>query len=375
MATRPPIKILLADDSPTDCLLIEQRLGQLSQFPFALERVNRLSAALGRMSEGEIDVLLLDLNLPDSAGIETLVTARSQSADVPIVVLTGMADEPLGLTAIQHGAQDYLTKERIDGQSLARCLNFAIERKRVQATEQKLDVARSIQQRLFPSAAPALSGFDIAAACYPADVTSGDYYDYLCLADGSLGVVIADVSGHGFGPALLMAETRAYLRALARANTNVGEIVTTVNRILTEDTSTTEFITLFFARIDRRGPSFTYTGAGHNGFHFNAAGQVRELTSTEIPLAVNISTTYKHTQPYPLHPGDVLLLLTDGVPETAAADGSQFGIRRAQDVVRHTRDRSAQDIVADLYQATRDFSGGRAQDDDITTVVIKVMAP
>ena len=138
-------------------------------------------------------------------------------------------------------------------------------------------------------------------------------------------MIIADVSGHGFGSALLMAETRAYLRALARTNTNVGEMLTTVNRILAEDTSQTQFVTMLFLRLDRHGPDFTYSGAGHNGYHFNSAGKARELPSSGIPLAVNLGTIYRHTQPYPLKVGDALVMLTDGVAETMSSSGEYFG--------------------------------------------------
>ena len=236
-----------------------------------------------------------------------------------------------------------------------------------------MQVARDIQQRLFPANPPPIAGFDIAAACFPAATTSGDYFDYLQLADGSLGVVIADVSGHGFGAALLMAETRAYLRALTRTRTNLGEVLTTINRILAEDTLQTQFVTMFFVRIDRQGPSFTYTGAGHNAYHFNAAGKVRELPSNGIPLAVQLVTNYKHTKPYPLKKGDVLVMLTDGVAETASPAGEYFGNKRAREIVRQNLQRPAAEIVDALMDALRAFASGRTQNDDITIVIVKVM--
>src|SRR5215470_14007531 len=103
------------------------------------------------------------------------------------------------------------------------------------AAAEEARLARAIQQRLFP-AAPWVSGLDIGGASYPAASTGGDYFDFLPLPDGSLGVVIGDVCGHGFGPALLMASTRAYLRALAQTHPEPTEILTRANRVLVEDT-------------------------------------------------------------------------------------------------------------------------------------------
>src|SRR5829696_1272767 len=101
--------------------------------------------------------------------------------------------------------------------------------------QEQLQVAREIQQRLFPKSAPALAGYDIAGVSYPAEETGGDYFDYLPMMNGALGVIVADVTGHGIGPALLMAETRAYLRTLAANREDIGEILTSANRILAED--------------------------------------------------------------------------------------------------------------------------------------------
>ena len=369
----PEIHVLLVDDSPTDRDLIARQLAQVKQLRGTTELSDRLATAMARLERGGIDVVLLDVGLPDSQGLDTVLTIRNTFPEVAIVVLTGVESDDFGLQAIQHGADDYLEKGNMQVEHLARALQYSIIRKRASSADSQLQVARDIQQRLFPAIPPPIAGFDIAAACFPAATTSGDYFDYLQLADGSLGVVIADVSGHGFGAALLMAETRAYLRALTRTGTNLGEVLTTINRILAEDTLQTQFVTMFFVRIDRQGPSFTYTGAGHNAYHFNAAGKVRELPSNGIPLAVQLVTNYKHTKPYPLKKGDVLVMLTDGVAETASPAGEYFGNKRAREIVRQNLQRPAAEIVDALMDAVRAFASGQTQNDDITIVIVKVM--
>src|SRR5262249_24422041 len=152
---------------------------------------------------------------------------------------------------------------------------------------EEIRIARQIQQKLFPAAALPLAGIDIAGASFPAEATGGDYFDYIPMDDGGLAVVIGDVSGHGYGPALLMAEVRAYLRAFPPTRTDVGEIVRLVNRALSGDTDD-RFATLLLARLDPRSRTFVYASAGHvPGYLFSSDGEIiPSLPSTGIPLAV-----------------------------------------------------------------------------------------
>jgi len=128
-ATRP-ITVLLVEDNPGDARLILELLGEVQSQAFDLERVNRLDDALVRLAHAAVDVVLLDLGLPDSQGLDTFIRARRGAPDEPIVVISGLDDERLALEAVRSGAQDYLVKGRIEGQLLARVLRYAIERKR-----------------------------------------------------------------------------------------------------------------------------------------------------------------------------------------------------------------------------------------------------
>jgi PAS domain S-box-containing protein len=246
-------------------------------------------------------------------------------------------------------------------------------------------VARRIQQKLFPTATPQLAGldigsatfaFDIGGASYPADAIGGDYYDYLALRDGCLGIAIGDVSGHGVGPALLMAEVRAYLRAFAHANVDPAEILQLVNRIILPDIEGDRFITLLLARLDPRSRTFTYASAGHStGYIFDSAGNVKQsLPSTSIPLGIMAECEFLDTPPIQLHAGDLVLFLTDGIVEARAPDGVIFGTRRTLDLVRIYRHAPAHAIVENLYYAVRAYARNQPQYDDITATVIKVGA-
>src|SRR5204862_920028 len=132
----------------------------------------------------------------------------------------------------------------------------------------------------------------IAGATYPADATGGDYFDYLPMLNDRWGIIVADVTGHGVGPALLMAETRAYLRILAGRREDVGEILTRANGVLAEDVGSERYVTLFLARLDAKERTLTYASAGHpTGYILGAAGQIkRTLPRTGVPLGLRPDT-------------------------------------------------------------------------------------
>ncbi len=252
-------------------------------------------------------------------------------------------------------------------------------------TAAEFRVARRIQQRLFPAGTPRLPGldigsancgFDVGGASYPAEAVGGDYFDYVALSDGSLGIAVGDVSGHGVGPALLMAEARAFLRACAQGEADVSRILARVNRLLFDDIRDDNFITLLLARLEPGGRSLVYASAGHAaGYLLDAAGQVKaSLPSTGVPLGIDPDSDFPLGQEVPLDPGDILLFLTDGVAEARDPEGHTFGDRRAADVVRVYRDCPAQQIVYNLYHAVRAFSRNEPQVDDITATVLKVGA-
>jgi serine phosphatase RsbU (regulator of sigma subunit) len=230
-----------------------------------------------------------------------------------------------------------------------------------------------IQQRLFQTEQPTCPGLEIWGASYPAEETGGDYFDYMNVTDSNIDVVIADVSGHGYGPALVMASTRAYLRALAIAHTRLGDILSIVNRVLAADVGGHHFVTLLLARLDPRSRSLAYTSAGHMpGYILGGTGEVRSiLESTSIPLGIDNEGEFPPAPPVTFRPGDLIFLYTDGVVEATSPDGQMFGIERTLDVIRSTRSQSACDIVKSLEEANRRFAGQEKRVDDFTVIVIK----
>ncbi len=245
--------------------------------------------------------------------------------------------------------------------------------KELAATHEQLRLARSIQQGFFPRTAPVVPGYDLGGASYPAEETGGDYYDYFPMSEGRVGIVVADVSGHGLGPALVMSQTRAYLHAMLPLGLDVSELATRLNEFLISDDPDARFVTLFLAQLDPRDGSFVYASAGHRCFVLGPGDEVQPLESTSMPLGL-VSAHVPSARPRTLLAGQMVLFLTDGVAETLSPQGVYFGMEGTLDVVRANRHRPAAEIVQALYQSARDFAQDRPQQDDITAVVLKVEA-
>ncbi len=160
------------------------------------------------------------------------------------------------------------------------------ERKRAAAVTEQLRLARSIQRSFFPKAPPVVPGFDLGGASYAAEETGGDYYDYFQMPTGRVGVALADVSGHGLGPALVMSQTRAYLQALLPLGLGVSELATRLNDFLLADGQEARFVTLFLAQLDPRDRSFTYASAGHRCYLLGPGDEVEPLDATSVPLGI-----------------------------------------------------------------------------------------
>lgn len=236
----------------------------------------------------------------------------------------------------------------------------------------ELRVARQIQQDLRPAHAPASAVFDIAGASYSADAAGGDFYDYIEMPDGQIGLVIGDVAGNGLGPAMQMCQTRAYLRALARTQSDIGEVVTRVNDFLCTDSTEQRLVALMFVKIDSLRRQLQYAAAGHRGHLLHADGSEELLDHTGIPLNIDPRAITRSTPTRDLHTGDILVLYTDGIVESADEHAEPFGIARMLDVIRENGHRPALQIVESLFAAVRDYAPIGSQKDDMTAVLCKV---
>jgi PAS domain S-box-containing protein len=200
-----------------------------------------------------------------------------------------------------------------------------------QEREVQLRLARQIQKKFFRTP-PTVHGFDLAAAAYPAYETSGDYFDFIPLGGNRLGIAVGDVEGHGFGSAMVMALTRAYVHSFAAMGLEVDQILTQVNRMLVKDLGDGCFVTMMLACLDVGDRSLVYAGAGHlPGYVLNGSGPVEHtLESSGPPLGLFPDVTFSRGPSITLHPGQLMVLLTDGITESSAADGSEWGASGAR---------------------------------------------
>lgn len=242
----------------------------------------------------------------------------------------------------------------------------------VQAQEaaQQLALARVFQQRLYPPTAPAVPGLDVAGTAVPVAPVCGDYFDYLRTGPRALVAAVGDVSGHGFASALQMVEVRTALRTYLRETGSLARAAMELNRLLCDDLPTGSFVTLFLAQVDAARGEATYLGAGHLAYLVRADGDVEELWSTSPLLGVYSDSDYA-VETVPFGPGDLLLLFTDGLNETANPAGETFGTRRVQETIRRHRRQPARVVVEKVFAALHKFAAGRPIEDDITTIVVK----
>lgn len=241
----------------------------------------------------------------------------------------------------------------------------------LRASEEQFRIAREVQEGLFPHGTPAIVGYDICGVSYPAEATGGDYFDYFPMPDGRWGVVIADVSGHDLGASIVMAQTRAYLRAVTHTHAGLSEMITDLNRFLVEDLNDKRFVSMFFAQLDPRSGELNFTAAGHDAYVLHPTATVKKLSATGPLLGVDEQRTIPCGPKVTLGEGNIVVFLTDGIVEAESREGIPFGIQRALGVVSVNREKSAREIVDALTQAVRKHCRKVRQKDDVTIVVLK----
>ena len=242
-----------------------------------------------------------------------------------------------------------------------------------QKYEFHLNIAREIQQR-FSAPDISLPGFDIASASYSAAETSGDYLDFIRTTNDELLLAVGDVCGHGIGAALIMAETRAYLRAFAKIDSNPDVVLSRLNQELVSDLGDSYYVTLILVRLDIRRKTMEYASAGHiPAYLIDASGGIEHvLESTGLPLGF-LKEEIPKSNKINLVPGNMLVFFTDGITEAEGLDGSQFGPSRALGIIQKYRKHRASYIAKKLSKTIHAFTAIQPQEDDISTIICKVI--
>jgi serine phosphatase RsbU (regulator of sigma subunit)/predicted enzyme related to lactoylglutathione lyase len=241
-------------------------------------------------------------------------------------------------------------------------------------TAQELEIAKRVQERLFPQKLPPMQTLEYAGACVQARQVGGDYFDFLNLGRERLGIVIGDTSGKGIGAALLMANLQANLRSQsATALGQPQQFLQSVNKLFCENTSESSYATLCFAEYDDRTRRLRYANCGHySPILLRGDGSIDRLDSTATVLGL-FSKWECAVEQRALAEGDILSLFTDGITEAFNEDGEEFGEDRLIEALRRYRDRPANAILEAIIEEVRKFSPGE-QFDDITLIVAKGVA-
>jgi phosphoserine phosphatase len=250
------------------------------------------------------------------------------------------------------------------------------ELRRREAALRSLEVAREIQRGFMPRTLPSVPGYEAATWWFPNEAVGGDYCDVLELRDGRTGLVIADVSGHGLGPSLIMASARAALRALAAEHSSTERLLGLLGRALATDLDDGRFITMALAALDPEAHTLVYANAGHApALHYRAAsGEFQSLEATGLPLGVLERPDYPESPPCEVRPGDLLFFCTDGIVDAVNEQDQRFGQRRLEALIREHAGDSVQNLVQNVAQSVcRHFVGQHPQD-DLTILAAKRLA-
>ena len=316
--------------------------------------------------------VLVDQLKIESPGVEALRDAGVRLV-VPLVTqgeLIGLLNLGERLSEQEYSADDRKLLENLAGQA-APALRVAqlvreqeAEVRRRERYEQEMRVAQLIQQNFLPKELPAKSGWDVSAFYRPAREVGGDFYDFIDLPDGHLGVVVGDVTDKGVPAALVMASARSVLRSTAQRLVDPGVVLERVNDTLAQDMPPNMFVTCLYGILDAASGTFRFANAGHNLPCVQVDGGAVEVRATGMPLGLMPGMTYDENEAV-IEPGRTLLLYSDALVEAHAPDGDMYGFPRLIEVTGTSGDDAIDTLLTDLDR----FTGpGWEQEDDITLV-------
>ena len=385
---RKAYKILVVDDEPDLERLMMQRMRRdirSGRFNFVFAR-NGVEALARLSGEGDVDMVISDINMPEMDGLTLLERIPSVDPNVRSVIISAYGDMKNIRTAMNRGAFDFVTKP-IDFEDLRVTIDrtlrhLAMLREAMEshdklvALRNELDIAYSMQQSILPAEFPQSPLFEVFGSMEPARDVGGDFFEVLNLPGGRVGLAVADVSGKGVPSALFMMSSSTLLRGAAVGRTSPDEVLQEINRLLCDNNEAAMFVTVFFGIFNPATGEFVFANGGHNPpLVVGRDGSSRLLEQTAgVALGVAPDIAYERRS-VTLDPGEMMVLYTDGVTEAENEDQEQFGVGRLQAVYAEDRTAGAREANEAVFRAVREFAGDALQFDDITCLTLRRTAP
>lgn len=383
-------KILVVDDEPDMEFLVRQKFRKQVQerrFHFVFAE-NGIEALQKLVAEPDIEMILTDINMPEMDGLTFLSKLNEQDNPIKAVIITAYGDMENIRIAMNRGAFDFLTKpiDFIDLEvTIKKTLDLIGELRRAVETEHRLasienemEIARNLQQSILPKSFPGQPehyGLDMHAMMIPARRVGGDFYDFFFVDPDHLGIIIADVCGKGIPAALFMMMSRTIIRTQALSGLSPDKCLQSANKLLCADNPAEMFVTVFYGLLDTKTGRMIYSNGGHNPpMIIDAKQDIRMLDiAGGMALGVFGDTQYPSSQ-LTLHPGDAILLYTDGITEAENAQGVFFTEQRLQSALKNTAGMPCAALIRMLIDSVREFTGNAAHRDDITALVLRFIA-
>jgi sigma-B regulation protein RsbU (phosphoserine phosphatase) len=371
--------ILVVDDAPANIQVVQSILKEEYKIRIATSGEKALELI---KSQPHPDLILLDVMMPGLDGYQVCeqLKADPETRDIPVIFLTGLTDVDDETKGLEIGAVDYIrkpfspaiVKARVRTQLLIRDAREQVNRQ-VQAVNHELEMARHIQLSILPSRAPTVPGLTVAARYRPMTTIAGDYYDYLPVDEKHLGILVADVSGHGAPSALITSMLKIVLAEQARHASDPAKVLGGMNDALCGKFDH-HFITAAYIFLDLEKGVLRYGGAGHPPLSIwrASSGSAQAIEENGLLLAQFPEETYTFVE-LPFAAGDRVVLNTDGVSECPNPNGEEFGTTRLLAFLDQNRELPAEGFADAVIDALSQWSiqpQGENQHDDITLLAI-----
>jgi serine phosphatase RsbU (regulator of sigma subunit) len=371
--------VLLVDDAPANIQIVTSILKDLYKIRVATNGAKAL--ALARVAPLP-DLVLLDVMMPEMDGYEVCkqLKADLETQDIPVIFLTGQTETEDETRGFEVGAVDYIHKPFSPAVVKARVQTHLVLRgireqlaQQLLTIQKELETAREIQMSILPFSVPQLAGLDIAARYIPMTAVAGDFYDFIVVDENHVGILVADVSGHGMPAALIASMLKIALAAETAHAADPAQVLLGLNQTLCGKFQH-HFVTAAYLFVDLLKGTLTYAGAGHPPLMLwgQSSEGVRDVQENGLFLGKFPWATYTSRE-LPLNAGDWCLLYTDGIPETVNPAAVEFGTDRFKQVLETDESTSADQFADRLLEELSRWSARAPTedlDDDLTIVAI-----